>query len=390
MQKPSSAGSDETHQPLPPPLLPPPHADPPAPVHPSIAALPPAPAVSVAAATACNNCGTTVTPLWRRDQEGKSICNACGLYLKTRHVPRPSNLARSRHSGSSEASPSPPLSHPAFSSTSPRPNVPYPTPVLFVNDLLGRPAADRQDRDQMSRATPANGMLGAVLNQPIPVLNMNNGTGGTCPGDGRCDGTGGASACAGCPTFNNVNAATSRAAASYAKQQRPPQNQQQANPQTNGQPHPLKQIQQAATSAPTANGDQVMLDESSALHDDDANNSESPSATHPRFRARFAAVGAMSCANCGTSATPLWRRDDMGNTICNACGACLLSDPFFLPSLFVCLTLCGVGASEHDDAFDFTLDGPSLRAHPPTAGYFGPDSRVHGLPCCASSISPIG
>jgi hypothetical protein len=33
---------------------------------------------------------------------------------------------------------------------------------------------------------------------------------GTCPGDGRCDGTGGSSACAGCPTFNNVHSSTGR------------------------------------------------------------------------------------------------------------------------------------------------------------------------------------
>jgi len=308
---------------------------------------------SAASATACNNCGTTVTPLWRRDQEGKSICNACGLYLKTRHVPRPSNLARSRHSGSSSASPSPPLSQAAFSTTSPRSNVPYPTPVLFVNDLVGRSAADRQERDQMSRGTPtseaqsggipAKGMPSAAIpQQHIPA--PHNGTvRGTCPGDGRCNGTGGASACAGCPTFNNVNAAASRLVTSYVKQQQqqPPQNQQQAAnpPQTKGQLQPLVQTQQAATNTPTANGDQVMLDESGALHDDDVNNSESPSATHPRFRARFAAVGAMSCANCGTSATPLWRRDDMGNTICNACGACFVSTPIFSSLPLVYLTL---------------------------------------------------
>lgn len=62
--------------------------------------------------------------------------------------------------------------------------------------------------------------------------------GGTCPGGGQCDGTGGSTSCAGCPAFN----------------------QHQVNRQT------------------------------------------------------------LMCANCRTTTTPLWRRDEAGNTICNACG----------------------------------------------------------------------
>lgn len=40
----------------------------------------------------CTNCATTTTPLWRRNPEGHSLCNACGLFLKLHGVVRPLSL----------------------------------------------------------------------------------------------------------------------------------------------------------------------------------------------------------------------------------------------------------------------------------------------------------
>ncbi|GAB6033684.1 hypothetical protein CHUAL_000002 [Chamberlinius hualienensis] len=37
----------------------------------------------------CYNCGTTTTTLWRRNNEGEPVCNACGLYHKLHGVNRP-------------------------------------------------------------------------------------------------------------------------------------------------------------------------------------------------------------------------------------------------------------------------------------------------------------
>jgi hypothetical protein len=42
----------------------------------------------------CYNCDTSTTPLWRRDDEGNNIGNACGLYYKLHHVHRPLSMKR--------------------------------------------------------------------------------------------------------------------------------------------------------------------------------------------------------------------------------------------------------------------------------------------------------
>ena len=44
--------------------------------------------------TACGNCATTTTTLWRRTTEGKIVCNACGLYQKVHNQPRPITLKK--------------------------------------------------------------------------------------------------------------------------------------------------------------------------------------------------------------------------------------------------------------------------------------------------------
>ncbi|GAA5835584.1 hypothetical protein JCM3766R1_006454 [Sporobolomyces carnicolor] len=45
-----------------------------------------------AGVTRCLNCSTTNTPLWRRDADGKPLCNACGLFRNLHGVDRPAGL----------------------------------------------------------------------------------------------------------------------------------------------------------------------------------------------------------------------------------------------------------------------------------------------------------
>jgi transcription initiation factor TFIIIB Brf1 subunit/transcription initiation factor TFIIB len=131
-------------------------------------------------ATVCFNCGTTTTPLWRRTPSGETICNACGLYLKAKNTLRPPSMKRNKQ---------------------------------------------KQFNEHMDTLT-------------LTAIDAATAPGGSCPGNGQCNGTGGSPSCAGCPAFN----------------------QHQANRHS------------------------------------------------------------LICANCRTTTTPLWRRDNEGNTICNACG----------------------------------------------------------------------
>lgn len=184
----------------------------------------------------CSNCGTTQTPLWRRSPQGETICNACGLYLKARNAHRPINLKRPPTAVANGARQSP-------IKLSPKAQVPI---------LPSAPAAKYVAADHTSS--------------------------GTCPGGGRCNGTGGAEGCSGCPAYNNR---VSKSAS-------------------------LSVLKCGGSKPQTCGGGGA--DDPTPI-DINALQAQSQNTTV-----------VIACQNCGTTITPLWRRDEAGHTICNACG----------------------------------------------------------------------
>lgn len=293
------------------------------------ASQPPRAVFAAAGGPSCANCHTTVTPLWRRNGEGKPICNACGtsprppctrpahaaldsptgLYAKSRGEQRPVSFshypqspqistlqtdAQQQRAGSS----SPPHTADTTAAESPSP-----CPESVAATVVG----------SISTSAPAS---------------VDQSCGGTCPGDGRCDGTGGTSNCNGCPALNNK---VRHALAVVAKENGspPPAPSAVAHSASNGH-QPMSSSEGAGPPSP------YRLSASSSSTSakrpaDGAPNSIQPLTTSnatsgPTVTTMSATTGGLSCANCGTSNTPLWRRDDQGNNICNACGACRRPD----------------------------------------------------------------